>query len=245
MDKRESNTTFVKIKDDISNCLGEELNKQNKDERRPKGYVELYDIDENINLKNSNIEKELENGTFLGRYDAEPIIKDDNLIVFDGREWVITSLFGIDNSNIHPKSDDKIYWVGFGDGGAPTEDPFNPIAPDQDDSDLENSVMINETESEYGDYRESPVTGYYKKLFSNVQYEQDELNEDKYVIAKITITLTSADANDHLINEAGLFIANSNTPGYSGDFNLFSKVTFQSVSKNETRQLVFIWYVYS
>lgn len=247
-DEKNIETKVVNIKDIYSNCLEDNcsVSSDNKKdtERRPKGYVEIYDVDKEVDL--NNLDEFIKNGNFLGKYSTEePKIKKGNLIVFSGREWMITSVFGVENSNIESKSTDKVYWVGFGSGGAPEEDPFAPSSPSQDDTDLSASVMINETEAEYGDYRNSPTPGYYKKLLSQVQYEQDELNDDKYLIGKVTITLTSADANDSLLNEAGLFLASSNTPGYDGDFHLFSRVTFPSISKTESRQLVFIWYIYS
>lgn len=251
MDEKKVETKVVQITDKYSECMEDSCsasykNQDNKESRRPKGYVEVYDVDGNIDLTKDNINNVLEDSKYLGKYLAEePKVKKGNLIVFDGREWLITTVFGVDNSNIEAKSDDKVYWVGFGSGGAPEEDPFSPTSPNQDDSDLNTSVMINETDVEYGDYRTTPTEGYYKKLLSQVQYEQDELNSDRYLIGKVTITLTSADANGTLLNEAGLFMASSNTPGYDGDFYLFSRVTFPSVSKTESRQLVFIWYIYT
>lgn len=243
----ENETTYVHIKDEYSTCMDDSCMVQNKSERRPKGYVEVYELDDSVDLNEKEyIKEKLRKSRYLGKYyTKEPKVKKNNLIVFGGREWLITSIFGVDNSNISSNSSDTVCWVGFGDGGAPAEDPFSPTSPEQGDTDLESSVMINESDAEYGDYRESPTTGYYKKLFSGVQYEQDELNNDKYLVGKVTITLTSADANGYILNEAGLFIASSNTPGFDGDFYLFSRVTFPSISKTESRQLVFIWYVYS
>ncbi|MFW6030453.1 MAG: hypothetical protein ACOCRO_09405 [Halanaerobiales bacterium] len=248
MSEKKPETTVVQISDMYSSCIDDSTNvKKEYENRRPKGYVEVYDIDNSIDLNdNDKVKESINNGTFLGSYiPDEAKVKKNNLIVFDGREWLISSMFSVDNNNISRKSEDRIYWVGFGSGGAPEEDPFSPTSPDQDDDDLYESVMINESEAEYGDHRTSPEEGHYKKLFSQVQYERDDLNDDRYLVAKITITLTSADANDSLLNEAGLFIASEDSSGYNGDFHLFSRVTFPSISKTESRQLVFIWYVYS
>lgn len=243
--EKEIKTTVVNLTDDYSSCFGDSCSNKKDKERRPKGYVKLYDIDNTVELTKDNIKDKLHLGKHLGTYEAEqPVVDKNNLIVFDGREWMASLIFGVDNNNITPKADDKIYWIGLGKGGAPEGDPFNPTNPEQDDTDLQSSIMINETDVEYGDYRDSPEQGYYKKLLSSVTYEQDDLNDDRYLIAEVNIIITSADAND-IINEAGLFIASEDTPGYNGDFTLFSRVTFPSISKTETRQLVFVWYIYS
>jgi hypothetical protein len=52
------------------------------------------------------------------------------------------------------------------------------------------------------------------------------------------------DGVGQLMNEAGLFTAASSAPGYSGTFHLFAKVTFPTIYKSDTRELLFVWYLY-
>lgn len=244
MSKKDVETTIIKLNDDYSSCTGDSCNMNSKDDNRrsPKGYVEVYELDESIDVNDKNLSE----GKFHGRFKTdEAKVKKDNLILYLGREWLVSEIFGVNNENIDAEPNDKIYWFGVGDGGAPEGDPFNPTNPVHTDSVLDSAIMINESTSEYGDYRETPTQGNYKKLLNSVEFEQDELNDNYYLVAKATMVLTSADANGNIINEAGLFTAPDNTGGFNGRFTIFSRVTFPSISKTETRQLVFVWYIYT
>lgn len=225
----EKKNTTVNIFEDYYNCLDDSCQKKLSKDRRPKGYVEIYDGD-----------------NFVGSYEQEsPIVEDDNLVVYPGREWVLSCLFDKDNTNITATKSERLYWFGVGEGGAPSSDPLDPESPDPTDDDLEQSVMINTSSDGYGDYRDDPDSGYYKKKFSSVEFQQDEDNDDYYLIAKVNIFLNEDDANDSNISEAGLFTAESDENGHDDNFTIFSRITFPTIVKSSDRQLTFIWYIYS
>ena len=90
---------------------------------------------------------------------------------------------------------------------------------------------------------------------------------DKYLIAQIITTLPSSECNGdgvstgcgvyssgplagknyQDINEAGLFVSPSNSTGYSflpDAMDIFARVTFPTMRKDERRELIFSWLVY-
>lgn len=220
----EEKDLVVKITDSLRDCLSDSSNIQHrKNIDRPKGTVEIYEIDNN--------KKEL--------------IRKSNLVVYSGREWLISRALNFVNSNITPQPDEFISWFGVGDGGCPVGDPLNPTSPTNFDVDLDNSVMINSTDATCGDYRLLPTEGYYKHRFNPIiDFEQDGDNYNYWLIAKISTTLGTDDANDFNLNEAGLFTAASDGGGYAGPFNLYARVTFPTIVKTSARQLLFVWYIY-
>ena len=80
--------------------------------------------------------------------------------------------------------------------------------------------------------------------FDQIEFERDPLNDDKWLILKVTVTIGVDDANGSQISEAGLFTAESSAGGWAGDFFLFARVTFSSIVKTSDRRLVFVWYLY-
>jgi len=215
--------TIINIKDDVRSFIDDSVNSKKRDSQiRPKGFVEIFDIKDG----------------------KKEIIGKPNLVVYPGREWLISRAFNQANSGITALNTDYISWFGVGDGGAPVGDPLIPTSPTNIDTNLSNSIMINVTDSACGDYRTSPATGYYKHPFDEIAFEQDGDNDNYWLIAKIAVTLSSVDANGYNLNEAGLFISASNAGGYSGNFSLYARVTFPSIVKTTTRQLLFQWYVY-
>lgn len=217
---------LVQVIDYYGNCLSDKVKgeQSNNKSNRPKGFVEVFEI-------NKDNKKEL--------------ISKSNLVVYLGREWLISRAFNIVNPNITPTADEFITWFGVGDGGCPIGDPLTPTSPTSLDTDLDNSVMINATDSSCADYRLVPDVGYYKKPFdSSIEFEQDGDNYNYWLIGKITTTLGTNDANGFNINEAGLFTAESSAGGYSGQFSLYARVTFPTIVKSSSRQLLFVWYVY-
>lgn len=225
MDQKQKDC-IIKITDKYGDCLSDKMvgNSCNKRDNRPQGFVEIYDI--SIDNK-----KEL-----LGK---------QNLVVYNGREWLISRAFKVKNTMITAGENDFITWFGVGDGGCPIGDPLNPTSPDSTDSDLSNSVMINATDATCADYRLVPDVGYYKHPFdSDLEFEQDGDNYNYWLIGKVETTISSADANGFNLNEAGLFAAASDAGGYGGPFTLYARVTFPTISKTSSRQLLFVWYVY-
>jgi len=197
---------------------------QKENNCKPQGHVEIYEEDENGNVK---------------------LVSKSNLVVYLGREWLVSRAMNIDNTSILPLSSDWLCWFGVGYGGCPVGNPFDPISPTNNDISL-NSEFPFITEDEdlhYGDFRAG--SGCYKKLFdSDPIFVQDENNDNAYLIAQITITLTAQDCNGYIVNEAALFTAPSNGGGLNTGFNMYAKVTFPSMPKIESRNIIFVWNIY-
>jgi hypothetical protein len=209
-------------------CLGDSIgSKQENADRRPKGLVKIYEVDESGNRK---------------------LIHKKNLVVYLGRELLAQRLVNTENIYATPTKDEFLTWFGLGNGGVDIADPFVPIAPIITDNDLSSRVMINATDSSNADYHVVaagyPETGYYKKPFDSVTFEPDVLNDNKWLIVRISITIGANDSNGNQLSEAGLFTAASSGGGYSGQFSLFSRVTFPTIVKTDARRLVFVWYLY-
>lgn len=218
------NDCLIKITDRYGDCLSDGFcQKSDLGDERPQGFVEIYEITEDN-------KKEL-----LGKH---------NLVVYLGREWLLTRAFNASNENISPTKDEFICWLGLGDGGCPIGDPLNPTAPTVLDTDLDNPVMVNVDDSAYADYRTSPVVGYYKAPFDSLTFEQDGDNYNSWLIIRVESTVSPADANGYNLNEAGLYTAESSSGGYAGNFHLYARVTFPTIVKTSARQLLFQWYVY-
>jgi len=174
--------------------------------------------------------------------EKKKLFEKDNLVVYLGREWVASKIFNTENTEIPPTTDEFICWLGLGSGGTIFGDPFDPSPPSSTNTDLVTPIMIHPTDNIHcGDLR---AEGYYKHLFDEVIFEQDTYNASSWLIARILITIGQEDAINNQINEAGLFTAVSNQGGFSGDFHLFARVTFPSVYKDSSRQLVLVWYIY-
>ena len=202
----------IKIEDFYGeNCLS--------DDKRPSGYVEIFEI------KNKE-EKQL-----VGKH---------NLVLYTGREWLGSRIFNVQNSSISATPSEFIAWLGLGDQGTPISDPLNPTPPTNDDTGLNNDIMINATDSTDGDYRLSPVVGYYKHPIDSVVYEQDSNNSNAYLICKVTTTIGPNDANGYDLSEAGLFTA----VDQDGPFHIYSRVTFPTIVKDSSRILTFVWFIY-
>ena len=213
----------IEAHDKYGECLSDSVGRNFTKKERPDGYVEIYELTEDN-------KKQL-----LGKH---------NLVVNLGREWLLSHAFMTQNINIVPEYDEYICWFGVGDGGAPIGDPFNPTAPSNLDIELSNSIMINSEDASYGDYRTTPDFGYYKSPIDSFTFDQDPDNDNSWLIVRVAITLTVDDANGFNLNEAGLYTAKSAAGAYEGPFNLYARITFPTIVKSATRQLLFIWYVY-
>jgi hypothetical protein len=215
----------IKIKDKYGDCLSDSSmgSGLKKSAERPKGFVEIYEVDK----------------------DTKKLIAKPNLVVFQGREGLLSSAFRTRNVNIAPLEDEFICWFGVGNGGCPIGDPLNPTAPTVEDLDLVSNVMINASDATCGDWRVEPeVEGYYKHPFDSVSFEQDPDNYNYWLVGRISTTISNEDANGYNLNEAGLFSAASSAGSYSGHFSLYARVTFPTIVKTDSRQLLFVWYVY-
>ena len=215
---------LIQIKDKYGDCLSDSSmgTKSKKDKERPKGFVEIFEVDEL----------------------AKKLIAKSNLVVLQGREGLLSSAFRTANPNITPIGDEFICWFGLGDGGCPIGDPLNPTAPTVMDTDLVSPIMINASDSTCGDWRVTPVEGYYKHPFDSVGFEQDPDNYNTWLIGIVSTTISNDDANGYNLNEAGLYSASQSSGSYSGNFYLYARVTFPTIVKTNARQLLFVWYVY-
>ena len=233
MDKKVK-TTEILIKEEYGDhCLNDSAIKRDNGERRPKGYVEIYDVLEDGKKK------------LLGRH---------NLVLYQGREWLAQRAVNQNNTNLTDsdvsRRDAFINWFGLGDGGVLPADPLDPVPPELTDTDLYARVMINATDSSAADYHVVsvgyPETGYYKSPFDSVSFEQDSLNDDNWLVIKIETVIGVDDANGNQLSEAGLFTSPSSSGGMAntGPFFLFARVTFPSIIKTTDRRLIFTWYLY-
>jgi len=218
---KEPETIVVNIDENYGDsCIKDAVNSMNSKARKPEGYVEIYSID-----KNGTKQK----------------VGKSNLVLYMGREWIASRLCNINNSNIIQEEDEFISWFGLGNGGTPIGDPLNPNTPTNILTGLSNEIPLHSTDSSCADLRSGE---YYKHPLDSIDFQQDALNDNKYLILKVTTTISIDHANGYNLSEAGLFTSNSTTGGHTGPFNIFSIVTFPSIVKDDTRQLVFYWYLY-
>jgi len=209
-------------------CLVDQVNTNKSHSRKPEGEVHVFEITDDGQKK---------------------IIHKSNLVVYLGRETLAQRLVYLDNPYlVTPTRDDVLYWFGVGDGGVRPADPLDPVPPINNDEALYSNVMISDSTASYGDYHVSgglyPQTGFYKKKFDDVTFEQDTLNDGKYLVVKVEVTIGVNDANGNQLSEAGLFTAPNDDPGSTGPFSLFARVTFPSLVKTDERRLLFVWYLY-
>ena len=222
-------------------CLADQVNANDSQSRRPQGQVHIYE------KSDDGIQK---------------LIHKSNLVVYIGREMLAQRLVNTNNTNLlapHPTKDEFISWFGLGEGGVRPADPLDPIPPINTDEYLGSPIPVSDSSaSVYADFHEAgdsfpgggtyPATGSYVKGFdaapAGVIFEQDVLNDSKYLLIKLTTTIGVSDANGYTLSEAGLFSAESSSGGYSGNFTLFAKVTFPSLIKTVDRRLIFVWYLY-
>lgn len=218
---KEPETIVVNIDENYGDtCIKDSVNNTSTKERKPEGYVEVYSIDKDGNKQ---------------------MVGKSNLVLFVGREWIASRICNLKNTNIYPMQSDFISWLGLGNGGAPVGDPLNPNTPTNIMTGLANPIPIHATDISCSDLRSGY---YYKQPLDSIVFQQDALNSDKYLILKITTTLSTEHANGYNLSEAGLFVSNSNVGTVADHFNIFSIVTFPSIVKDDSRQLVFYWYLY-
>ena len=218
------------------NCLSDKVSdSKTPNERKPQGKVHVYEITDDGEKK---------------------LLHKSNLVVYLGREMLAQRLVNVNNDLVRPTKDEFISWFGLGTGGVRAADLLDPVSPVITDVDLNEPCMINDsTGNVYAHYNIAGSTdsntevtfeesGYYKKAFDSVEFESDIQNDNYYLVIKITTTIGSADANAKQLSEAGLFSAESNAGGFSGNFSLFARVTFPTIIKTSERRLIFVWYLY-
>jgi len=223
--KKQDKDLVVQIEDMYGEgCFGDSLDPNSNVPRKPQGRIEIFELDE---------------------FDKKKLVSKSNLVVYEARELIAEKIIGTNYVGIIPNIDETVCWFGLGDGGVASGDPFDPLAPTNGDDELANEVVIADN-TNLGDYRIA-TDDYWKIPFDSVEFEQDTANDDRWIVLKFTITVGATYANGTQLNEAGLFTAASDLPGAgsTGPFHLFSRVTFPSIVKTETRRLLFVWYLYT
>jgi len=271
MEKKEIITTEVVAKDFYGdNCIGDSVSSNQTQKRRPEGIVEIYDLQDDgtkkLIRKNNLV-------LYQGRETLAQMLVKTNTVDEDNNP-PLTSVAGNKNH--------FLCWFGLGQGAADTicspgsGDVFAPEPPTNEDTELACPVMINIADASSADYHilgdsdyrfpgdptggdcqgtlgTWPATGNYKKQFSSISFEQDNLNDNRWMVIKITTVIGVADGNGtavggQAINEAGLYTAESNAGGYgyreSDKFALFARVTYPTLLKDSTRRLQFVWYLF-
>jgi len=256
MDKKEIKTIEVVAKDFYGeNCLVDSSLTRTSTSRKPEGMVEVYDLKDDGSkqlIRKNNLV------LYQGRETLAQMLVRTNT-VDDGGVPPVVPVAG--------NKDMWLSWFGLGQGAADTEcspgsgDVFAPEPPTNEDTELACPIMINASDSSAADFHlttESgypggdcqgtggfyPDDGYYKHPFNSVTFEQDNLNDNKWLVVKISISIGIDDANGKTINEAGLYTAASDSGMYSGDFALFARVTFPTLLKDSSRRLQFVWYLF-
>ena len=216
-------TTIVDITDKYGDqCLADTFQAGKKEDRaKPEGFVEVYDV--------------LPDG-------SKKLIGKNNLVLYQGREYIAERIFNVENASTSTDKDHFISWFGLGEGGAPVGDPLNPDSPVSTDTDLDTEIPINATDTACADFRSG---SYWKHPFDNIVFEQDGNNNNEWLIVKVTTTIGSDDSNGYNLNEAGLYLSASSSGGHGVPFYLFSRVTFPTIVKDSSRQLMFVWYIYT
>jgi hypothetical protein len=261
MDNKKIETIEVVARDFYGeNCLVDSALTRSKKDRKPEGLVEVYDV------KDDGTKKLIRKNNLViyqGRETLAQMLVKVNTVDEDG------------NPPLTPVAGNKDMWVnwfGLGQGAADTEcspgsgDVFAPEPPTNEDTELLCPIMINVTDASSADYHLEddpdypggdcqgtgglyPATGNYKHPFNAVSFEQDNLNDNKWMVIKISTIIGIDDANGtalsgQAINEAGLYTAASDIGGYAGPFALFARVTFPTLLKDSTRRLQFVWYLF-
>ncbi|MEN3039601.1 MAG: hypothetical protein ABDI07_10730 [Candidatus Kryptonium sp.] len=177
-------------------------------------------------------------------YDGENniIMESENLILYSGREFIMSILLNSNNSNIAQQSNS--YRLGFwalGNGGL--LDPFDPttrILPSPNDLDLNNKLQG------FDSNLQTVTNNRFYKRYSNTIFLTDSTNNDRYLITVVTLRLEENEFENTHINEAGLYLARSeNAKDPNNDFKIFSKTTFPSVFKSAGNILNFSWHFYT
>lgn len=193
------------------------------------GHVEVYEGD--ITDVNNLLVKQ---NLYIAPGD---LVDKDNLIVWGAREIMLQKAFGVERVVGSGVLDIKTSWFSVGAGGADPGDKMEPIAPWAGDQGLTEEIFLDAGNVNYTD-------GGKKKSFDTFELQQDNLNGNSYLIARLQIVVDITDANGNDVSEAALWMSDSDDPTQASIFHLFSKVTFSSIRKHSKRKLTFIWYIY-
>ena len=215
------NTKTIEFGDNIIKNTRDTVNIINSDDKfkidnrnNVKGYVEIFDKETGENL-----------------------VKKQNLIVYDSREVILQRML---NYNRVTGTNDRnlfVSWLSVGTGGALTTDPLNPVAPKLNDTGLYEEIVLDSNNNTYTDSGK-------KKPFDTIEIQQDNANDNRYLVGKITTTLLRTEGNGHDLSEAALWLTNTTDPNSVTDVKLFSRVTFSTIRKDSNRELILVWYLF-
>jgi len=265
MEKKETSTIEVVAKDFYGeNCIVDSAMSRRNKKRRPEGMVEIYDVTDKTNRK---LVRKNNLVLYQGRETLAQMLVRVNTIDSSGQPPL---------QPVAGNKDHFLCWFGLGQGAADTEcspgsgDVFAPEPPTNEDTELSCPIMINVSDASSADYHIIndpgypggdcqgtgglyPATGFYKHPFGEITFEEDSLNDNRWIVIRISTTMGVDDANGSTmggqpLNEAGLYTAASNVPNYgyqdNTKFALFARVTFPTLLKNSTRRLQFVWYLF-
>lgn len=211
----------IKIIDNFRRNLKDKLS--SKISERPRGRVQIFDKQKDGSKK---------------------LIDESNLIMYQGREWIAQRLFN-QNRVIANEHLNYISWFGLGDGAASGGAPFTITDPVVTETELLNKVIINAGDA-------LVANSGYQHPFDDITYLEDSSNNDEFLISQVTTTIGTNDANGpsgttyYDLNEAGLYISDNNVVASVtiSTIQLFAKVSFSTIRKNDTRELIFVWLIY-
>jgi hypothetical protein len=156
----------------------------------------------------------------------------DNLVVYNGRLWAFHKLFNFPAS---PIASYMPQWFSCGEGGCTTDNPRNPLYPQDNDTDMYSPVVIDVANPSYADY------GKKKPLNPGVYFVTDQIIS---IIYTIYIDFQEANgAGQTSLNELGLFLSPSQDPTES-TFWMFSHVCMSSFFKDVNSALELEWWIY-
>lgn len=194
-----------------------------------------------------------------------------NLIVYHGRNWLIQRAFNTDLTARPNWKSNYISWFALGSGGAVVGDPLTPAAPDLTDVTLDTHVALggsggNVITHQTLDYHTFDP-GYPRLIHDGTVSSDPDIDLsctetdpgdaltypcDSFLIAESKVTIAADEGNgggSQNINECGLFVSPSHlvgdAPGFGAtDIQMFARVTFSTIVKDSSRELIFSWYVY-
>jgi hypothetical protein len=229
----------VNFKDRESVNLSDSFGDRKKDGRGPIGRVKIF-------------ERRVE-GTDKVLY---LVGQSPNLIVYHGRNWLMQRAFAQDLSGFTNWNTYKLGWFAIGTGAA-VANPLSPTAPALSNIALATHGVIGSGTNYV------TVGGRQYHVLDSITYEEDDevttySGSDNYLVAKVTTTLATNEANNDSgasgysgyeyyqdINEAGLFFSDYKTISPAPTvMQMFARVTFPTIRKTNTTELVFNWYIY-
>lgn len=198
---------------------------------------------------------------FVGIYDKLPtgdlkLIERKNLIVYQGREWLLQRAFGPELQGAGEEQYRYIKWFGLGTGGGEAGNPLQAGATQAWDTDLYDPILLKPsgTSPTYAPrmIAGSQVDGYYKE-FSDVVRKEDRANpyivdSTEYypeLIAEIRIEVASDEGNGidgsgySDLNEAALFIDDPSVYNASSSSVSYSLVVDQIVQDGNDTKYIF------